>query len=130
MMRSPGLQYCLTSPYLWYDQAAASLVPKDLEAADKFAAVMRTQKDMLEQINVAYQAMYCATQALIHSINYKISGFRCVVTVLEEYFVRKGALEQAQLDHLIRAQKIEGTPDENFAAAESYIAAIKAIVKK
>jgi uncharacterized protein (UPF0332 family) len=130
MMRSPDLPYCLDSPYLWYDDSAANMVAKDLEAADKFAKEMRGQKDMLEQINVAYQAMYCATQALIHSINYKVSGFRCVVTVLEEFFVSKGILDRGHLANLIRGQKIEGTPQENFDAAEAYIAAVKEIVKK
>jgi uncharacterized protein (UPF0332 family) len=130
MMRNPELSYCLDSPYLWYEESASALVTKDLESADKFLKEMKGKKDALEQVNTAYQAMYGATQALVHSIGYKATGFRCILTVLNVYFVNKGLLEQQHVDHLLKAQKIEGTPDENFAAAEAYVEAVKSIVKK
>ena len=130
MMRNPDLAYCLDSPYLWFDEAASNQVPKDLEAADKFLNEMKGKKDALEQVNTAYQAMYCATQALLHSIGYKSTGFRCVVTVLDVYFTNKGILEAKHVENLLKAQKIEGTPAENFDAAQAYVAAVKAIVKK
>jgi uncharacterized protein (UPF0332 family) len=125
MMRSPELNYCLESPFLWYDKTAAAMVQKDLESADKILKEAPTQKDPIEMLNKSYQAMYCATMALIHSIGYKVSGFRCVVTVLEEYFVKNGKFQQAHIDNLIRAQKLLGTPQENFDAAGPYIQAVK-----
>src|SRR5207244_10614611 len=99
MMRNRDLAYCLDSPYLWFDEAASNQVPKDLEAADKFLNEMKGKKDALEQVNTAYQAMYCATQALLHSIGYKSTGFRCVVTVLDVYFTNKGILEAKHVEN-------------------------------
>ena len=130
MMRSSDLQYCLESPYLWFDETANTLVSKDLEKAEKLLKEAKEKKDPLDQINTAYQSMYAATQALLHSINYKASGFRCVVTVLEEHFIRQGMLERIHLDHLLRGQKMEGTPQENLGAAEIYLVEVKKIVKK
>ena len=130
MMRSPELQYCLDSPYLWFDEAAGTLVAKDLEKADKLLKEAPEKKDALDQMNTAYQAMYCATQALLHSINYKAAGFRCVLTVLEEFFVKKAVLDRIHVDHLLRSQKVEGTPQENIDAAGSFINAVKQVLKK
>src|SRR5207237_10054655 len=120
MMRSPDLQQCLQSPFLWFDEASAALVAKDLEAAQKYLASVKDKKDAMDQVVTSYQAMYQATMALLHSINYKATGFRAVVTVLEEYFLKNG-LERVQIDRLLRAQKIEGTPHENLEAAEQYL---------
>jgi len=78
----------------------------------------------------SYQAMYQATQALMHSINYKATGFRAIVTALESYFIKKGILDRVHLDHLLRGQKIEGTPQENLEAAEAFVAAVKKVVAK
>jgi uncharacterized protein (UPF0332 family) len=130
MMRSPELSYCLESPYLWYDKTAVALVPKDLEAAEKLLKEAPDQKDQIELLNKSYQSMYCATMALLHSIGYKASGFRCVVTVLEEYFVKNGKLQRHHVDNLIRAQKLSGTPQENFEAAGPYLQAVKDAVGK
>lgn len=129
MMRSPTLQSCLDSPHLWFDETAAALVKKDLEIADKFLKEWKGKKDYLEQMNAIYQSMYCATMALVHSINYKATGFRCVVTVLEEYFVKKGLLTMANIDDLLRSQRIEGSLDQNSKAAEEYVAKVKEVVK-
>jgi len=130
MMRSPELQYCLNSPYLWYDDTAAALVKKDMESAEKFLTDAKGKKDPVDQINTAYQAMFCATQALLHSINYKASGFRCIVTVLEEFFVKKGVLDRIHLDYLIRGQKLLGTPQENMEAADAFVPAVKQALAK
>ncbi len=128
MMRSPDLQYCLNSPYLRYDESTAALVAKDLEKADKFLKEAPSKKDALEQMNTAYQAMYCATQALLHSIKYRATGFRAVFTVLEDYFVKKGILDRIHVDNLLRSQKLEGTPQETFDAAAAMIAAVRKAV--
>jgi uncharacterized protein (UPF0332 family) len=109
MMRSPELEYCLKSPYLWYDETSAALVPKDLENAEKFLKAAQEGKDPIDMLNKSYQSMYCATMALLHSIKYKAAGFRCIVTVLEEYFVQNGKMQRIQVDNLIRAQKLIGT---------------------
>ena len=130
MMRSPELEYCLNSPYLWFDETSAALVPKDLENAEKLLKSAQEQKDPIEMMNKAYQSMYCATMALLHSIRYKASGFRCIVTVLEEYFVQNGKLQRVQVDNLIRAQKLIGIPQENVEAAGPYLAEVKKILGK
>ena len=130
MMRSPDLQYCLISPFLWFDGAANALVTKDLERAEKFLKEMKEKKDALDQINTAYQSMYCATQALLHSINYKSTGFRAIVTVLEEYFLKKGILEPSYVEFLLRGQKMEGTPQENFEAAQSVAGTVKKVLNR
>jgi hypothetical protein len=130
MMRSSSLEYFLESPFLWFDQTANALVVKDLEKAEKLLKEAPAKKDALEQINTAYQSMYAATQALLHSINYKSTHFRCIVTILEDHFIRQGLFNQIQLDHLLRGQKMEGTAQENFEAAEAYIAAVKKAVGK
>ncbi len=130
MMRSAELDYCLNSPYLWYDDTAAALIPKDLESAEKRLKEAAEQKDPIEMLNKAYQSMYCATMALLHSIRYKASGFRCIVTVLEEYFVQKGKLPRVHVDNLIRAQKLSGTAQENVEAAGPYLEEVKKILGK
>jgi uncharacterized protein (UPF0332 family) len=130
MMRSPELEYCLQSPYLWYDETSDKLVPKDLENAEKFLKAAQEGKDPIDMLNKSYQSMYCATMALLHSIRYKASGFRCIVTVLEEYFVQNGKLQRLQVDNLIRAQKLIGTPQENMEAAGPYLEEVKKILGK
>ena len=129
MMRSEDLCYCLESPYLWYDKTAVALIPKDLESAEKILKEAPDQKD-IEMLNKSYQAMYCATMALLHSIGYKVVGFRCLVIVLEEYFVKNGKLERSHVDNLIRAQKLLGTPQENYEAAGPYLQAVKTALGK
>ena len=130
MMRSAQLHHCLESSHLWFDDAANTMVPKDLEKADKLLKEAPGKKDALEQMNTAYQAMYCATMALLHSIHYKASGFRCVLTVLEDYFVKKALLDRAHVDHLLRAQKLEGTPQENIEIAAKFVDAVKKILNQ
>jgi uncharacterized protein (UPF0332 family) len=130
MMRSPELEYCLQSPYLWYDETSDKLVPKDLENAEKFLKAAQEGKDPIDILNKSYQTMYCATMALLHSIRYKASGFRCIVTVLEEYFVQNGKMQRLQVDNLIRAQKLIGTSQENLEAAGPYLEEVKKILGK
>jgi uncharacterized protein (UPF0332 family) len=130
MMRSPELEYCLQSPYLWYDESSDKLVPKDLENAEKFLKAAQEGKDPIDILNKSYQSMYCATMALLHSIRYKASGFRCIVTVLEEYFVQNGKMQRVQVDNLIRAQKMLGTAQENVDAAGPYLEEVKKILGK
>src|SRR5262245_13738554 len=130
MMRSPELEYCLKSPYLWYDETSEALVPKDLENAEKLLKAAQEQKDPIDMLNKSYQSMYCATMALLHSIKYKASGFRCIVTVLEEYFVQNGKLQRIQVDNLIRAQKLLGTAQENIESAGPYLEEVKKILGK
>jgi uncharacterized protein (UPF0332 family) len=130
MMRSGSLKACLEGPFLWYDETAVSLTAKDLESAEKLYKDAQEKKDPIDMLNTAYMSMYCATQALLHSIKYKSTGFRCTVSVLEEYFVKNGKLERIHVDHLLRAQKLEGTPQENVAAAGPYIEAVKGILQK
>jgi uncharacterized protein (UPF0332 family) len=130
MMRSPELEYCLKSPYLWYDETSAALVPKDLENAEKFLKAAQEGKDPIDMLNKSYQSMYCATMALLHSIKYKAAGFRCIVTVLEEYFVQNGKMQRVQVDNLIRAQKLVGTAQENLEAAGPYLEEVKKILGK
>jgi uncharacterized protein (UPF0332 family) len=130
MMRSPELEYCLKSPYLWYDETAATLITKDLENAEKLLKSAQEQKDHIEMLNKAYQSMYCSTMALLHSIKYKASGFRCIVTVLEEYFVQNGKLPRVHVDNLIKAQKLLGTAQENVDAAGPYLEEVKKILGK
>jgi uncharacterized protein (UPF0332 family) len=130
MMRGPGLAEMLESAHLWHDPGAAAQVPKDLEKAEKILKDAPGQKDALEQINWAYQAGYCATQALLHSIQYKATNFRAIVTVLEDYFMKNGKLKREHIDALLRAQKMEGTPQENFDAMAAYIAAVKEAIGK
>jgi uncharacterized protein (UPF0332 family) len=130
MMRSPELEYCLQSPYLWFDETSDKLVPKDLENAEKFLKAAQEGKDAIDMLNKSYQSMYCATMALLHSIKYKASGFRCIVTVLEEYFVQNGKLPRVQVDNLIRAQKLVGTAQENLEAAGPYLEEVKKILGK
>jgi uncharacterized protein (UPF0332 family) len=130
MMRSSELQYCLNSPYLWFDETSNTLVTKDLEKAEQLLKESKEKKDIIDQLNTAYQSMYCAAQALLHSINYKASGFRCVITVLEEFFVKRGSLDRIHVDALVRAQKLEGTPQESIDAAEKFLGAAKQVLKK
>lgn len=130
MMRDSDIAACLASPHLRFDEAAANLVAKDMENAQKYLASVKGQKDAVDQIVTSYQAMYQATQALLHSIRYKASGFRAVVTVLEDYFVKKGILERVHLDHLLRGQSLSGTPQENLEAAEAYLAAVRKVLGK
>lgn len=130
MMRSAELQYCLNSPYIWFDETSSTLVTKDLEKAEQLLKEAKGKKDVIDQLNTAYQSMYCSAQALLHSINYKASGFRCLVTVLEEFFVKNGSLDRVHMDRLIRAQKLEGTPQEAFEAAEKCLTAAKEVLKK
>jgi uncharacterized protein (UPF0332 family) len=130
MMRSSTLEDCLNSPHLWFDEAALNLVVKDLEIADKFLVQAKGKKDAIDQLNTAYQAMYCASQALLHSIQYKASGFRCMITVLNDYFVKKGMLDRLHLDQFIRAQMLEGNPQEMITTAEAFVAAAKEALNK
>jgi uncharacterized protein (UPF0332 family) len=130
MMRSAELQYCLNSPYLWYDETSNTLVTKDLEKAAQLSKEAKEKKDVIDQLNTAYQSMYCAAQALLHSINYKVSGFRCLITVLEEFFVKQGSFDRLNIDRIVRAQKLEGTPQEAFEAADHFLAATTAILKR
>jgi uncharacterized protein (UPF0332 family) len=81
-------------------------------------------------LNKAYQSMYCATMALLHSIRYKASGFRCIVTVLQEYFVQNEKLQRVHVDNLIRAQKLLGTAQENVEAAGPFLEEVKKILGK
>ena len=130
MMRGPGLAEFLDTTHLRYDPAAGAQTAKDLEKAEKLLKDAPGKKDALEQINVAYQAGYCATQALLHSIQYKATNFRAIVTVLEEYFVKNGKLDRKHVEALLRGQKMEGTPQENFDAMAAYIAAVKEAIPK
>ena len=130
MMRNPDLEYWVESPHLFFDPDVMKLVPKDLEKAEKLWKEAPGKKDALEQINHAYMSMYCSVQALLHSIQYKTTHMRCIVTILEDYFVPKGILQQQHLDTFLRAQGIEGTPDENFQAAENWLNTIKGLVKQ
>ena len=130
MMRSPDLEYWIESPHLFYDPDVLKLVPKDLEKAEKLWKEAPGKKDALEQINNAYMSMYCSVQGLLHSIQYKTTHMRCIVTVLEDYFLKKGILERDLLDRFLRAQAMVGTPDENFQAAEAWLNAVKGAVKQ
>jgi|GEM_PF-4263902 len=130
MMRSPDLAYWAESPHLFFDPDVLKLAPKDLEKAEKLLKEAPGKKDALEQINTAYMSMYCSMQALMHSLQYKTTHMRCIVTVLEDFFIKHGKLEQARLDAFLRSQRIEGTPEENFQAAESLLNAVKGIVAK
>lgn len=130
MMRSAGLRDCLESPLLVADSAAAALTAKDLESAEKYLKEAPEKKDAIDQLNTAYQSMYCAAQALLHSAQYKASGFRCVVTVLEEFYVKKGRLDKAQVDYLVRAQKLEGPPAENITLAGAFLEAARKALRK
>lgn len=130
MMRSSTLKDCLESPHLWFDEAASNLVTKDLEIADKFLAQVKEKKDAIDQLNTAYQAMYCASQALLHSIRYKASGFRCMITVLKDYYVKKGLLDSNLVDQFVRSQMLEGSPQEAIAHAEAFVAAAKEALNK
>ena len=130
MMRSPDLQYFLDSPYLSVDPSVMNLVTKDLEKAEKFLQEAPGKKDALDQLNTAYQSMYCAVQALLHSIQYKSTGFRAVLVALEEFYVTTGKLDKIHVEHLLHAQKVEGTPDENIEAARALIAAVKGALGK
>lgn len=130
MMRGSGLDQVLESPHLQFDEATAKLIDKDLQKAEKFLKEAPDQKDYLNKVNTAYLSMYCTTLALLHSIHYKASGFRAIVTVLEDYFVAKGILEETHVENLLKSQKIEGTVDENIAAADAYLSAVRRILKK
>ncbi|PWT93318.1 MAG: hypothetical protein C5B54_02075 [Acidobacteria bacterium] len=127
MMRSASLKACLEGPHLWFDETANTLVKKDVENAQKFAKEARTKKDALDQINTAYQAVYCAVMALLHSINYKATNFRCVISVLEEYFIPKGILDKKDLEEVLHALKLEGTPEESMNRADTFVAKIETI---
>ena len=130
MMRTSDLEYWVESPHLFFDADVLKLVPKDLEKAEKLLKEAPGKKDALEQINTAYMSMYCSVQALLHSIQYKTTHMRCIVTVLEEYFIKRGSLDRIHLENFLRSQRVEGTPEENFKAAEGVLAAIKGIVGK
>lgn len=130
MMRSPDLVYWVESPHLFHDPDVLKLVPKDLEKAEKLWKEAPGKKDALEQINTAYMSMYCSVQALLHSIQYKTTHMRCIVTILEEFFIPKGIIERQHLHNFLRAQGIEGTPEENFHAAEAWLQTVKGIVNQ
>jgi uncharacterized protein (UPF0332 family) len=130
MMRSPDLDYWVESPHLFFDPDVLKLVPKDLEKAEKLWKEAPGKKDALEQINHAYMSMYCSVQAILHSIQYRTTHMRCIVTVLDDYFVPKGIIARELRDQFLRAQAIEGTPDENFKGAEGWLNTAKGIVSK
>ena len=130
MMRSPDLEYWVESPHLFYDPDVLKLIPKDLEKAEKLWKEAPGKKDALEQTNTAYMSMYCSVQALLHSIQYKTTHMRCIVTVLEDYFIKKGIIGKDLLDQFLRAQRIEGTPEENFQSAETLLNTVRGIVTK
>jgi uncharacterized protein (UPF0332 family) len=130
MMRTSDLEYWVESPHLFFDPDVLKLVPKDLEKAEKLLKEAPGRKDALEQINAAYMSMYCSVQALLHSLQYKTTHMRCIVTVLEDYFIKRGLLDRFHLENFLRGQRIEGTPQENFKAAEEILAAVKGIVAK
>ena len=130
MMRSPDLLYWVDSPHLFFDPDVLKLIPKDIEKAEKLLKEAPSKKDALEQINNAYMSMYCSMQAILHSIQYKTTHMRCIVTVLEDYFIKNGSLDRIHLDNFLRGQRIEGTPDENFQAAEALLTAAKGIAVK
>ncbi len=130
MMRSPDLTYWVDSPHLFFDPDVLKLVPKDLEKAEKLWKEAPGKKDALEQINHAYMSMYCSVQALLHSIQYKTTHMRCIVTILEEFFIQKGMLDRDLLDRFLRSQRIEGSPEENFQAAEAWLNQVKSTVSK
>ena len=130
MMRSPDLLYWVDSPHLFFDADVLKLVPKDIEKAEKLLKEAPSKKDALEQINNAYMSMYCSVQAILHSIQYKTTHMRCIVTVLEDHFIKRGILDRIHLDNFLRAQRIEGTPDESFQAAEALLTAAKGIAVK
>lgn len=129
MMRSPDLAYWIESPHLFYDPDVLKLVPKDIEKAEKLWKEAPGKKDALEQINNAYMSMYCSVQGLLHSIQYKTTHMRCIITVLEDYFLKNGTLHRDLLDRFLRAQAMEGTPEENFQAAEAWLNVVKSAVK-
>ena len=130
MMRSDELQHCLEGPLLWADPAAATLASKDFENAEKYLKDAREKKDAIDQLNTAYLSMFCAAQALLHSAYYKAAGFRCVVTVLDESYVKKGKLEKTQVEHLVRVQKLEGPPAENVELAAGFLEAARKALRK
>jgi uncharacterized protein (UPF0332 family) len=130
MMRSPDLVYWVESPHLFHDPDVLKLTPKDLEKAEKLWKEAPGKKDALEQINNAYMSMYCSVQALLHSIQYRTTHMRCIVTVLEDYFIKRGILQRDLLDRFLRAQAMEGNPEENFQAAEAWLNAAKDAVKQ
>lgn len=129
MMRSAQLADCLASPNLWFDATARSLTKTDIEHAEQHLKAAREQKDPIEQTNASYKSMYNSAQALVHSIGYKTAGFRCLVTVLVDYFVKKALLDQVQVDNLKRAQQILGVPAENVQNAETFLNAAKTVLK-
>jgi uncharacterized protein (UPF0332 family) len=128
MMRSPDLTYWVESPHLFYDPDVVKGIPKELEKAEKLLKEAPGKKDALEQTNHAYMSMYCSVQALMHSIKYKTTHMRCIVTILEDFFIPKGILDKDLLDRFLRAQRMEGTPEENFQSAELWLNAVKGIV--
>jgi uncharacterized protein (UPF0332 family) len=130
MMRSAELRDCLQSPHLWYEKGVSAQVAADLEKAGELLKAAREHKDPMEQLNGAYKSMYVTSLALLHSIHYKVTGFRCLVTVLEDYFVKKGILEAAHVDKLASAQRLEGKPSENVEAADGFLAAARRILKQ
>jgi uncharacterized protein (UPF0332 family) len=130
MMRTPELEYWVESPHLFFDPDVLKLVPKDLERADKLLKEAPGKKDALEQTNAAYMSMYCSVQAILHSIQYKTTHMRCIVTVLEDYFIKRGLLDKIHLENFLRTQRMEGTPEENFKAAEEFMNVAKGMIGK
>ena len=53
-----------------------------------------------------------------------------MITVLEEYFQKKGKLDKAHIGNLIRAQKLEGTPEENIEMAGAFLEAVRKALEK
>ncbi len=129
MMRSAQLKDCLESPNLWFDKAAVSQLKTDMEMAEQHLKSAREQKDAIEQTNSSYKSMYSSAQALVHSIGYKTAGFRCLMVVLEDYFVKKAMLDPSHVDNLKRAQQILGAPAENVQNAEAFLNAAKQVLK-
>lgn len=120
----------LASPYLWEDKGAAGLVADDLTKARKWLDEVPSKADGADQTLMAYQSMYKCADALIHAKGYKQANFRCLLIALTELYVRPGKLTTEELQQLVSAQELLGTPESSIDAAKAWLAKTQSLTGK
>ena len=120
------LEKCLNSPYLFEDQEAPKLVGGLLaKAGDRLEAAANIhstgQGDPADISFLSYEAMFCCLRALVYAKGYREAGLRCLLLACESLYIRPGLLDAGHIHAFERAQGLKTTPEENLAAASTFV---------
>ena len=132
MMPGSDFKACLETPYLTEDASAQNYVSEDLklagESLDLALEKIKVPGDLTDITLLAYRSMYSAARAMVHHAGYQVSNFRCLVSTLDELFVRTKKLDKNLLDQLLAAQRLVGNSDDHLKAAQALLARTKEII--